>query len=255
MSNKNVALVTVTALLGAASPAGALEKTTARLQDGRDWSSPSSGQVVPCVSLSYFNICTGWVWIWDGWEPNDRIGVVYENVGQCSGGSTWKDPTPQHVQWSTLRFWAASPAGYGFTGTLSVYAAEDGCLAGSPIQSQPFLPASGLNVTSWNAFVPEDFVVMYTLGPGEGNPVRLVTDHPAQGPTGPQACGTCFPPSRGTHSFYFGSSLSPLCPGRPFDDGVCTAELHWTMDGALGPIIDTTSLRSASWGAIKALYR
>jgi len=96
MRTSGISVWAVSALLGVAPSSNALEKTAARLTDRGEWSAASTGTVVPCVALSYFNTCTGWVWVWGGWNPGDRMGVVFENVGQCTGG-WYPDPTPQAV--------------------------------------------------------------------------------------------------------------------------------------------------------------
>ena len=97
-------------------------------------------------------------------------------------------------------------------------------------------------------------VVTYTNGPFPSNH-GIATDHPAAGPTGPQACGLCFPSTRSTHTFLYGTPASPLCPGEPLNDGVCDAELlGWSVTYACvhdGP----DAVEQASWGAIKNLYR
>src|SRR5687768_7163441 len=56
----------------------ALEKKSVRLQDdGSEW----RGGPTSC-SIRYYNICTGWVWVWSGWAPQDRVGVHFETCCQ-----------------------------------------------------------------------------------------------------------------------------------------------------------------------------
>lgn len=43
-----------------------------------------------------------------------------------------------------------------------------------------------------------------------------------------------------------------LCPGEPFFDGVCNAEL---LDWAAYFQYESLPVESATWGAIKSLYR
>ena len=70
------------------------------------------------------------------------------------------------------------------------------------------------------------------------------------GPTGPEACGTCYPTTRPNHSFDYGTAGSPACPGSPFNDGICDAQLFWNAD-----LASTASVESRSWGTIKGLSR
>jgi hypothetical protein len=218
----------------------ALEKRSARMSDlASDWSAG-----VTC-SIQYWNTCTGWVWIWSDWPPQALIGVAYEG---CLGYLST-------VNSSAVYVWTAAPSGYGFTGTIAVgYADANGCLA-NVHDSHPFLPHEGWNTYTWhplwlNSPSNEDFIVRVALGPGEGNPIAFPTDHPAAGPTGPTSCGVCYPSDRPAHSFSWGTAGSPLCPGSPLSDDVCTAELLMSATVA-GQI----SVEGTSWGSLKSLYR
>ncbi|MBZ0267963.1 hypothetical protein K8I85_07395, partial [bacterium] len=82
-------------------------------------------------------------------------------------------------------------------------------------------------------------------------PAAFPTDHPAAGPTGPQACDLCYPSTRTIHTFRFGNADSPLCPGSPLNDGVCDAEaLYWSAQFSCAISVEPTS-----WGSLKNLYR
>jgi hypothetical protein len=234
----------VTALLGVvvAAPAFALEKRSAQLTntDRADvWRGGSS------CSLVYYNTCTGWIWIWSGWGPNDRVGVAFDSccpVDRTTGvGTTW------------AYFWSGAPGGYGFTGTIDVFDADGNlCPAGVSIASQPFLPITGWN--SWNfggASTPDgSFSLVATFGSSSSNPAAIVTDHPDDVPPDPEACGFCFPLDRANHSFYWGTAASPLCPGSALNDGVCDAQFLWDVQVAC-----TVSVEDDTWASIKALYR
>jgi hypothetical protein len=88
---------------------------------------------------------------------------------------------------------------------------------------------------------------------GLSNPAQFGTDRPAVGPTGPNACESCYPIDRPNHSYMYGNANSPLCPGTPFNDGVCDAELFWDADIFAEGIPNSTP--PSSWGAIKSLFR
>ena len=166
----------------APAAAGALEKTSVRMQDDReDW-----GRAATCQIL-YYNLCQQWVWVWSGWDPTDKFGTVFST--DCCMGSATQNLTDFFI-------WAPtpSPSGYGFTGTLEV-AGVDGqdCPTGVPLVSQPFLPAvSGWNTVTWSGS-PVDltptggtFAVTYTLAnSAQPDPVAFGSDHPLAGPTGP----------------------------------------------------------------------
>lgn len=219
----------------------ALEKRTARLTtelpDG--W-----GSAATCA-VQYYNICTGWVWILSGFGSDGRFGVVND---KCFG-------VARLVQTQTLT-WTGAPAGYGFTGTMGVYNVDANlCPTGAALQSQPWLPtgSASYQVMNWNVVIPNTkFCLLFTAGPNAANPMGLAFEHPSAGPTGPAACGTCYPTSRVNHSFYFGTTGSPLCPGSVlFNDGaLCDAQMIVAEF-----MSDVVSVEPQSWGNIKNLYR
>jgi hypothetical protein len=217
----------------------ALEKSVARMTDDTrgDWNAGTT------CSVAYYNTCQGWVWVWSGWSPNDRLGVCFENCCLPNHGFVMSN-------WTYV--WTAAPGGYGYTGTVATFDADANCCpVEPPLEAQAFLPVSGWNQYLWNSKISGDrFVVAATVGPASGNPTVFPTDHPAAGPTGSAACGTCYPLDRNPYTYYYGTSISPLCPGSPLNDGVCDAALFF--DAQMSCVV---SVEEASWGSIKNLYR
>lgn len=201
---------------------------------------------------SYFNVCTGWVWVWTypdlpndyyhHWTNRDRVGVVVDSC--CEGAqltSTW------------TYFNSGFPAGYGYS-MVSIQAVDaSDCPSGTPIAQHVRLPVTGWNFDTWDVPVPSRFAVAQELRtdwPPSGPYVFVTTDHPAaRGGEGP-ACGTCYPTTRATHSFYWGRASAPLCPGAPFFDGTCNAEILLRASFACA-----TGVEPRTWAGIKALYR
>jgi hypothetical protein len=219
-----------------AAPSVALEKTAGVMpDDGRDdWRMSETCDVV------YYNYCTGWIWFWRGWIPGDVLGIHFT---ACS-----TDPTLT-TSWHHTIF--GSPIGYGYTGTMEVYNADaSGCPTGAPLGAQPLCPVGGWNGLDWDVPIPEEFALCFTEGPTAGNPNAWSTDHPAMGPTGPQACGYCYPVTRVSHSYYWGTRTSVVCPGQRFSDNICDAELIW--DVTLSSPQEATP---TSWALVKTLYR
>jgi hypothetical protein len=239
-----IALVMIAAAVFFPAPSLALEKTAARFHDDSnraDWQ-----RSFGTITIYYYNSCTGWVWVWSDWAAGDVVGVSVEDP--CA--TNWNFLTSTRVFVDT-----GAPAGYGYTGVISVSeSGGEGC-PDVLLQEHPFLPTSGWNEHEWTVQWPtnQDLTVTVTFGPGEDNPATLVTDHPAAGATGPIACGTCYPSTRPNWSYYFGTATSPLCPGSPFHDGVCDAQLLFDVvafcNDTHSPVIPT------SWGSIKSLYR
>jgi len=216
----------------------ALEKTAARMGDDTrpgDWNAGTT------CSVAYYNTCTGWVWVWSGFGPGDVFGVCFDNCCSPNSGTL-------ATNWTFV--WTAVPSGYGFTGTISVSNAGDGCCPTAPLASQVFFPVSGWNLYSWGVNVGSSFVVSVANGPGLATPLAMPSDHPAAGPTGPIACGTCYTTPRPTHSLFFGVAGGP-CVTSSLDDGSgCSAE--WLFDAQLSCVV---SVEESSWATIKNLYR
>jgi hypothetical protein len=230
------------AMLCLATSSMALEKRSAlSIDTADDWNAGTT------CSINYSNTCTGWVWIWSGFGDGGRLGTVYNTC--CSPGESTA------LAGSTVFALSGPPAGYGYTGTIAVHAVDaNDCPVGAAIASQPFLPgSSAAQPVAWgNVSVPNEFAIVLTAAEPAGapNPAVFGTDHPATGPTGPQACGSCYPLGRVNHSFAYGTTGSPICPGSTFFDGVCDAQLIWRAD-----LICSVSVEPSTWGSIKGLYR
>lgn len=195
-------------------------------------------------TVTYSNTCTGWTWVWSGWEPGDRFGVDYWPCEPDGGGTLIA---------TKVRFYTGAPSGYGYTGTLEVSPVDvDGCV-GTPFAVIPLLPATDVDQIQdgWN-YPATRTALVFTNGDAEGSPVALSTDHPAAGPTGPPACGACYPSTRTTHTFCYGTESEPLCPGEPMSDGTCNVEI----DGWAAVFdIPVHAVGETSWASIKGMYR
>jgi hypothetical protein len=230
-------------VLAAAAPGTALEKRAIRMNDldARDWTVAGECQI------SYYNICTGWIWCWSGFGDDFKFGMVVENP--C--------PSDHYLSEVTLFVCDSAPFYPGFTGTIAVHNVdENDCPVGIPLESKPFFRS--IRETTFRRFLGEGASSPTNLPslrpcPRETLRTRLsfATDRPAAGPSGPQACGACYPVNRTTRSFMYGPSLSPICPGSTFNDGVCDANLFWDIHFERAP----TAVEQSSWGKIKTLYR
>lgn len=225
------------------SQAHGLEKRRRLVDDSAndDWGASTS------CRISYYNICTGWIWLWGPFEAGTRFGVLVD--GCCPPNGT------ASLQQVDLFFSGGVGCGRGFTGTMEAYAADaNGCPVGKPLATRIYCPdrSSWTDVVFGGVEVPSRFVLVNTVlhdPPGCCWEFQFVTDYPGKGPTGPEACGVCFPTTRQTHSFVFGKKQSPLCPGDTFIDGACDAELFWDIS-----VSCPTDVEDTSWGAIKNLY-
>ncbi len=238
MRRFNAFAILLPAALFLATPVSALEKVAVPdAETAEDWSAGTT------CTVSYWNVCTGWLWNWTGFGDDAQVGVVFDLPGS---GTTYLLQALLDV--------IGAPGGRGFTGTLSAYAADaNDCPTGPALATAVFLPSVRNQVVPFSGeIVPNKFVLVANLQENEGipSPAGMLSEHPAAGPTGPQACGICYPMDRVNRSFFYGTTGSPLCPGDVFNDGVCDAQLIWTayLNCPL-PTVDS------SWGSIKNLYR
>jgi hypothetical protein len=219
-------------------PAFALEKREMRFPDhmAEEWSAGAT------VTLAYYNICTGWLWLWGPWSDDEQVGVRFEPE-DCSLVAL--------LRTSAVLTLSPAPSGWGYTGTIAILPADD--CSGERIASQPWVAVSGWTMHAWDVEVPNPFLLQITWGaPGLGGPKnvsRLVSDHPAAGPTGPVSCGTCFPATRESHTKYYGI-LGSDCPGVPLNDGICDVEALVYVQ-----LVCPTETESRSWGKLKNLYQ
>jgi hypothetical protein len=230
----------LSATLALAGTGFALEKTRVLdTQADEGWTSGSSCTIV------YYNRCTLWSWAWSGFGDGGTFGVCADNC--CT-------PERGIVTATTLRIFMAAPPGYNFTGTASLETVDANCCPTGVLASQPWLPTGAFgglyDLHLWAQIVPAKFAVVYTVA-GAANPMQVGTDHPAAGPTGPQACGFCYPLNRPNHSYAWGSAASPVCPGSTFNDGICDAQLRLDIYLTCQPV----SVDASSWGSVKNLYR
>lgn len=223
----------------------ALEKASHPAPGPPTWSCSLDAAVI-----SYYNSCNGWIWAWSGWEPESRFGTVFgEGDLFC------------FLEKSTLYVASGAGSGYGFTGTVNVrdFDAND-CPTGPVIASQPFQPTPGWHVFDWGGVLTSGRLLLEVVnGPSANNPVAYGSDHPAAGPGPPtvQACGVCFPSTRISRSYVWGTPGSPTCPGTSLEDATgCPVE--WLALACLPYVPDYhcfTGVEQSTWGRVKALYR
>jgi hypothetical protein len=236
-------------LLGLASETAALEKVSARFTEGEHgdvWNRATT----PCA-VQYYNTCTGWIWLLGGWDPGDQFGVWFDPC--CTSGY------PTHWLVDAWMFVDSTPpGGYGYTGTLDVWAADaQNRPTGSPLYTESFMPLTGWNLRDWSLAPIEvsggPFVVTYTLPLTPGNTIVTASDHPDPVPSQgvPAAGGLCYPVSRVVHSALFADSVQTQYV--TFADN--TGDVEFLMDVDLICDDQPSPVQDETWGKIKALYR
>ena len=244
-----VAIVLVAAFLIPAAPANALERAAVPAGGGTPESDWDRAGICP---IQYWNTCVGWSWLWGGWNPDARIGVAYRACSDWDGFGGYLNSVDIFTRFHND---LPVPPGYGFTALLEAYAADENhCPVGAALGSTPFLPdGTTQNVAfAQPVVVPTNFVALVRMGPQGSGSAWYGSDFDVEGPTGgPQACGTCYPTTRSSHSFYYGTSDSPICPGGQLSI-ICEVEWRWVAN--MEPV-GYIGVESTSWGQIKDLYR
>ncbi|MEZ5066001.1 MAG: hypothetical protein R3B81_14805 [bacterium] len=191
--------------------------------------------------LRYYNFCTGWFWIWDA-QDGDRSGTVFEACHpgcEVVSAMAWFPDQAQH--------------GRGYTALIGLYAVDDeDCPQEPPLASMVYFQQLG-----WQTFhfggvpVPPRFALMATHANSYyGRQIGFFSDHPAAGPTGPIACGSCYPSNRVGHSYIWGNVASPACPGELIEDAVCPAEFLLSVQ-----LSCTSEVTEDSWSRIRSMFR
>jgi hypothetical protein len=239
-----IALCCVLLSLVVAGPAGALRRTASPAPTSdRDGPWLSSGG----VTVSYYNVCTGWTWTWDNyWAPPQGYGVVF-------------DP-PEEGPHTLAGTWEFCGAGYarGYLPRLEVYSLDESGVPDVRLASRPYDPVDGWTYYPWD--LPVDgpvFVYANFDHAGGGYYAQPVTDHPAAGPDGsPPACGTCYPSPRDARSRIVYEPIAANWPGEPFEDGSgCEAELLWQAVFSTAATGASEDVETTSWGRLRDMYR
>jgi hypothetical protein len=231
-----VSAFVLVAMLAFATSGFALEKSATRFNDDNlgDWNAGTSS-----CTVFYYNICTGYIWVWSGWAAQSVVGTVFD---------TCCDPLNETSLLSASDFYYRTGAvpNYGFTGTVAVTQVDGNNCPTGILAIQPILPATGWNTAFWGVPVPNKFAIVHTVADDNayGTPATIATD-------GPNACGVCYPTTRTSNSYTWGTTGSPLCPGFMMNDGNCNVE--FLADAYM--VCEPVSVQEESWGSIKNLYR
>ncbi|MBZ0267737.1 hypothetical protein K8I85_06245 [bacterium] len=201
----------------------------------RDDDTESPWRASGSCTISYANTCTGWLYHWR-MESFRTYGVVFD---PCCENT--------NLESTAMRFTAAS-MGYPMLAEVST-ADENGCPETSLAQKTFITTDSEWHSLDWGIPCSGPIVVTVSFVYNHGV-VNGLAAYPGQGPTGPAACGNCYPVGQPAHSFYYGAFDDTICPPIPYVSGGCPIELLWSA--AFSCAIST---ESDTWGQLKALYR
>ncbi len=204
----------------------------------------SGGGATGICSIAYYNICSGWIWVYSAGVISDEIGVVFDLPNDCA-----KVPGESCTNTAFWWYWRYTLPAYGYTVTYNLYNVDSeycktgpslGTLANQdPLEQWFCFPGLGTTTSD---------LVAITATWDRGTHPREATDNNVS-----NVNAGCAPASTTAHSFYFGNSETQYCP--PID----------AFNDALGPVqllMDATfsceepsSTEPASWGAVKSLFR
>jgi hypothetical protein len=180
----------------------------------------------------HYDPCAGLVITWPLTESGQTFGVQYQSCApDAELDGVW------------LFSVYGTPAGWGYTSTMSVHAVDGpGSPIDPPLSEQPFLSDPGWSYVPLAVPVPDDFLVAVRYDGFNG----LFADAPyTDDPYDP-----CVP-FRPPHSYYLGTPDAPIRPGSPlFSDTEGAFELMWQAW-----LSAPTDIPGDSWSSIKSLYR
>lgn len=188
-----------------------------------------------CANYRWYNLCSGYLWIYGDWACGEAVGVQF-------GGPEQPCVAPGNVVKRAITYYRNVRAGYG---TVDVHIDADdngdGCPDATLASDLDLDPGLRWNCSEFNVCIPSGFVIIRTHLDGGGEPT-LATDGPFS-----EACDPIGVP----RSFYYGINGSACIPWQGptsrYDNFLC-----WL-------IVDSgdcsTSTESTSWGRLKGLYR
>ncbi len=200
-------------------------------------------------TLVYYNFCSGWIWIYSGFNAGDQMSVQYDLPTDCG-----KLPGEACCHTGHFWYWRYTQPGYGFSVTYDLYNTDaSGCLVGGSLGSATIDPTERWNYTGGLGCATSD-VVALAATMDVGTLPYAVTDHNVaqMNAMGPLGClfdtGT---PGNGTSLFHYdGLGGTTYCPPQAFGDAIgyvdFTAIAYFTCD---------TATEDASWGEIKSLFQ
>jgi hypothetical protein len=223
-------------------------KTLTQIGDNGDRGPGPWGANDGCT-LSYYNFCAGWIYVWSGWTASDVIGIEFDPEA-CG-------PKPNEcatVLGAWVYFLDAYPT-YGFTASVGTgkWGNQPGHLGKITSLGDPQEWYDG-----WN------FVDLHNAHVGGGGILFIHFDNPGPlayttealplmcNPDPPRpACQTCPQPAS---SYYYGSLSTGNFSGSQFYAGVYFPSANDLITDIIVTCIGPTAVEPSSWGNIKAMY-
>ena len=205
----------------------------------------SEGGATGYCSISYYNLCSGWLWIFSGWAYGDMAGVVFDLPGDC-GKLPGESCTNTHFWW----YWRYTLPTRGYAVSYDLYEVDtEMCLTTSVGSIAYHAPIERWNYYDGLGTVTGDKAAIVATWIG-GTLPYLPTEHNTENAAAPIACPG-FVPDIGRSYRWGNEYTSVYCP--PY---------HIAHDNYVDIIMDAgfdcetpTSTEETSWGGIKDLFR
>jgi hypothetical protein len=259
-------LLTAAVALLAISVAGtghAINKTKTLMQVPEDMErDPGPWGATDYCTLSYYNFCAGWIYVWSPWSASDVIGVDIDpnRPGVDPNGQPLGCPPKAEECASVAGVWFqmrnAFPS-YGYTASVHCYkhGEQPGHLGKPTFWGQPQEWLEGWNFVDLNNchIRGGGVIAIHFENPG---PLSPATDARTLACTNGcfDAGHTPWPCPGVGYSYYYGTIATGNFSGSPiYSTGVNSSYCDWLMDVivcCMGP----TAVEPSSWGSIKTMY-
>lgn len=209
---------------------------------------PPSGQstLTGACTVVYYNLCSGWLWLWSGFRESDEIGVIFDLPNSCG-----KEPGEVCTNTDIWWYWRyTQPGRYGFYISYSMYEVdENGCKVGLPIGTLNGIdPHERWNhMTGLGSATADRVAIVATWD--SGTLPYAATDNNASNANA-AGCGGLIGTGNSVQ-FVDGGGATVYCPPARFTDGLGYIDLVMLARFTC----ETTDTETMSWGEIKSLFQ
>lgn len=249
MRKSFIAAIVVGTVIALAGSGWALDRPHTLTQIGPNADrGPSPWGSVDFCTLSYYNFCAGWIYVWSGWTASDVIGIEFD-PGVCG---------PPELCRTVLGAWVyfldAYPS-YGFTASVGTakWGNQPGHLGVITSLNDPQEWYDGWNFADLHDGHVGDGGIIFVHFDNPG-PMAYVTEAlPLMcNPDDPRpACQTCPQPAT---SYYYGQLATGNFSGSSFYAGIYFPSANDLIMDIIVSCIGPTAVEPSSWGSIKAMY-
>jgi hypothetical protein len=207
-----------------------------------DRAHPSTPGIDDNCSLAYYDICSGWIWVWSGGGSVEENGVVFDLATDCG-----RTPGATCANTGFWWYWRYTAPGYGWTVTYRLYELDSSyCKTGAAVG----VLANRDPVERWNHLeglgaTPGDFACI-AGAIDNGTLPYLVTDNGVR-----NEAASCNPEPAEAHSVWYEGPGSGYCPQFPFYDESGPVNILMDADFSCSP----TGTEETTWSSLKLLFR